>query len=280
MSMSINKILKNSFLYVALSTFAVTFILPLVYALYTSFKDLKDVEKMFVSFESLNLDSYIRLITHYQNAGGGIVKWYINTIIMTGIIVIGCCIISSMSGYALAKLDFKGKKGVFIIVLATMMIPYHMILIPVYIMMAKIGWLNTFAALTIPYLYQCLYIFLMRQFISTIPDALLEAARIDGMSKFGAFFSIVLPLIKPALATTIILSFTGTWNSYLIPTTFVNKESMYTLVQGLNAAKDQFFDRVNVTMAGVILTTIPVIIVFLVFQRYYIEGVASTGIKG
>ncbi len=275
-----NKVLKNSLLYTALTFFAVVFILPLFYAFYTSLKDLKDVNTFFVGVESLNLDSYTRLVTHYQNAGGGIGVWYLNTIIMTGIIVAGCCIISSMAGFALAKLNFPGKKLIFIIVLATMMIPYHMILIPVYIMMSKFGWLNTFAALTVPYLYQCLYIFLMRQFISTIPNELLEAARIDGMTKIGAFFKIILPLTKPALATTIIISFTGTWNSYLIPTTFVNKEKMYTLVQGLNAAKDQFFDRVNVTMAGVILTTIPVIVVFLIFQKHYIEGVASTGIKG
>ncbi len=274
------KNIKNAILYIFLSAFSVIFILPLVFAIYTSVKDLQDVNTLFVGFEKLNLDSYIRLITHYQNAGGGIAVWYMNTIVMTAIIVLGCCLFSSMAGYALAKLKFPGKKLIFLIVLATMMIPYHMILIPVYITMAKIGWLNTMASLTVPYLYQCLYIFLMRQFISTIPNELLEAARIDGLSKIGAFFRIIVPLIKPAFATTIIISFTNTWNSYLIPSTFVNQEKMYTLVQGLNSAKDQFFDRLNVTMAGVVLTTIPVIIVFLLFQRYYIEGVASTGIKG
>lgn len=272
--------LKKSILHAVLAAFAVFFILPLFYAVFTSLKDLRDVENLISGFDRLNLDSYIRIIVNYQNAGGGIGKWYLNTIIVTAIIVTGCCIISSMAGYALAKLNFPGKKLIFLIVLTTMMIPYHMILIPVYITMAKIHWLNTFAALTVPYLYQCLYIFLMRQFIGTIPNELLEAARIDGMTKAVAFFRIILPLTKPAIATTIIISFTGTWNSYLIPTTFVNKESMYTLVQGLNAAKDQFFDRVNVTMAGVVLTTIPVILVFLLFQKYYIEGVASTGIKG
>lgn len=271
---------RKILIYSALSAFAIIFVMPLIYAVYTSLKSLQDVEKLVVGFDKLNFDSYVRLLSHYQSAGGGIARWYLNTIIMTVIIVTGCCIISSMAGYALSKLNFKGKNLVFFIVLATMMIPYHMILIPVYIMMSKLGWLNSFAALTIPYLYQCLYIFLMRQFFGSIPNELLEAARIDGLTKIGAFFKIMLPLSKPVMATIIILSFTGTWNSYLIPTTFVNKESMFTLVQGLNAAKDQFFDRVNVTMAGVVLTTIPVIIVFLLFQKHYIEGVASTGIKG
>ncbi len=267
-------------LYTVLVSFAVIFALPLLYAVFTSFKQLKDVENLFVSMEQLSLESYIKLIMHYQDVGGGIGRWYINTIIMTAIIVIGSCLISSMAGYALSKLKFPGKKLIFIIVLATMMIPYHIILIPVYIMMAKLGWLNTFASLTIPYLYQCMYIFLFRQFFGSIPNELLEAAKIDGLTKAGAFFKIMLPLSKPVFATIIIIAFTGTWNSYLIPVTFTNKESMFTLVQGLNAAKDQFFDRVNVTMAGVILTTIPVIIVFLIFQKYYVAGIASTGIKG
>lgn len=272
--------LKKSGIYALLALFAVIFVLPLLYAVYTSFKQFKDVEKIFVSFDQLTFESYTRLITHYQDIGGGIGRWYINTIVVTGIIVIGACLISSMSGYALSKLRFPGRNLVFIIVLATMMIPYQMILIPVYIMMAKFGWLNTFASLTVPYLYQAMYIFLFRQFFGTIPNELLEAAKIDGLTKAGAFFRILMPLSKPVFATVIIIAFTGTWNSYLIPVTFTNKESMFTLIQGLNAAKDQFFDRTNVTMAGVVLTTIPVIIVFLIFQRYYVEGIASTGIKG
>lgn len=271
---------KNIFLYSIMTLFAGFFILPIFYAVYTSLKDLKDVEKFVIDPTQLNFDSYTRIIVNYQSADGGIGRWYLNTLIMTLIIITGCVVISSMTGFALSKLSFPGKKLVFIIVLATMMIPYHMILIPVYIMMAKLHWLNTFAALTVPYLYQCLYIFLMRQFINTIPNELLEAAKIDGMNRLGTFLRVVLPLCKPALITIVILSFTGTWNSFLIPSTFINRQNMYTLVQGLNAAKDQFFDRVNVTMAGVVLTTIPVIVVFLIFQKYYIEGVASTGIKG
>jgi multiple sugar transport system permease protein len=263
-----------------LSAFAVVFILPLLHATYTSFKQLKDVGKFIVGFDQLSTESYTRLLTHFQHMGGGVPRWYFNTIVMTAIIVAGCCLISSMAGYALSKLKFPGRNLIFVIVLATLMVPYQMILIPVYITMAKIGWLNSFAAITVPYLYQCMYIFLMKQFFGTIPNELLEAAKIDGLTKTGAFFKIMLPLSKPALATIVIVSFTGTWNSYLIPTTFINKPEMFTLVQGLNAAKDQFFDRVNVTMAGVVLTTIPVILVFLIFQKYYIEGVASTGIKG
>jgi multiple sugar transport system permease protein len=270
---------KKILLIFVLTIFAAVFILPLLYALYTSLKDLQDVETIFVGLDRLNFDSYKRLLGHYGQSGG-IPRWYLNTIITTVIVSAGCCIFSSMAGYSLAKLAFPGKRLIFMIILITMMIPYHMILIPVYIMMTKIGWLNTYLAITVPYLYQCIYIFMMRQFFSTIPNTLLEAAKIDGMSKARIFFSIMLPLAKPSLATIIILSFASNWNSYLVPYTFINHEKMFTLVQGLNAAKDQFFDRVNVTMAGVVLTTLPVIVVFLIFQKYYIMGIASTGIKG
>lgn len=268
------------FLYLILSIFALIFILPLFYSVITSFKELKYVDTLFGGWNNLNFDSYMRILDQYKSYGGGVPRWYLNSIIMTLTIVIGCCATATMTGYALAKLKFPGKNIIFLIVIGTMAIPYHMILIPVYIMMAKIGWLNSMWALTIPYLYQCLYIFLLKQFFASIPNELLEAARIDGMSKIGVFFKIMLPLSKQALATVVILSFTGTWNSYLVPLTFVNRPEMYTLVQGLNAAKDQFFDRANVTMAGVVLTTIPVILVFLKFQKYYIQGIASTGIKG
>lgn len=271
--MRTKKIIGKILLYAVLTLFSVAFILPLVYSLYTSLLELKDVDKL-VGVNRWTFDNYVKLINTYP-----VGKWYSNTIIMTAIILAGNCVTNTMAGYALSKLNFRGKKLIFFIILATMMVPYHMILIPVYIMMAKLGWLNTFAGLTVPYLYQCLYIFLMRQFFMSIPDELLEASRIDGLTKAGAFFRIVLPLSMPAMATMLIISFTGTWNSYLIPSTFVSREDMYVLVVGLNTAKDLFFDRTNLTMAGVVLTTIPVILFFLIFQKQYVEGVATTGLK-
>lgn len=269
MSSKIRKVL----LYIILALFSIIFILPFVYALYTSFLELQDVDKI-VGFNRMTMDNYKTLITNYP-----IGKWYRNTIIMTAIILLGNCFTNTMAGYALSKLKFKGQRVIFFIVLATMMVPYQMILIPVYIMMAKIGWLNSFASLTVPYLYQCLYIFLMRQFYASIPNELLEAARIDGLTKAGAFFKIVMPLSKSAMVTMMIISFTGTWNSYMIPSTFVSKEDMYVLTVGLNTTKDLFFDRTNLTMAGVVLTTIPVIIFFLIFQKQYVQGIATSGLK-
>lgn len=264
---------RKILIYILLTMLSLVFVIPLVYSLYTSLLQLKDVDKL-VGIGSLTLDNYITLLSKYP-----IAQWYLNTIIMTAIILVGNLFINTMAGYALAKLNFPGKNIVFILILLTMMVPYHLILIPVYVMMAKIKWLDSFLALTVPYLYQCLYIFLMKQFFTSIPNELLEAARIDGLSKIGIFFKIILPLSKPVIATMLIISFTGTWNSYMIPSTFVSKEAMNVLVVGLNSIKDLFFERINLTMAGVILTTIPVIIFFLIFQKHYVQGIATTGIK-
>lgn len=271
-----SKMMNRGITYVLLILFAFIFLLPFIYALYTSFLDLKDLDHI-VHASQLTLDNYKRF---WNNDAYNIPRWYFNSIMMTTIIIGGNIIINTMAAYALAKLEFPGKKIISFIIVGTMMIPYHMILIPVYVKMAKLGWLNTFASLTIPYLYQCLYIFMLRQFFISIPDSLMEAARIDGLTKIGAFTKILLPLSKPSIVTMIILAFTGTWNSYLIPSTMVNRKEMFVLVVGLNSVKDQFFERTNLVMAGVVITTLPVILMFLIFQKQYVEGVATSGIKG
>lgn len=271
-----SKMMNRGIAYILLILFAFIFLLPFIYALYTSFLDLKDLDHI-VHVSQLTLDNYKRF---WNNDAYNIPRWYFNSITMTTIIIGGNIIINTMAAYALAKLEFPGKKIISFIIVGTMMIPYHMILIPVYVKMAKLGWLNTFASLTIPYLYQCLYIFMLRQFFISIPDSLMEAARIDGLTKIGAFTKILLPLSKPSIVTMIILAFTGTWNSYLIPSTMVNRKEMFVLVVGLNSVKDQFFERTNLVMAGVVITTLPVILMFLIFQKQYVEGVATSGIKG
>jgi multiple sugar transport system permease protein len=266
----------NLLMLLLLSLFALIFILPFLYAIYTSLQDLKDVNSI-VGLYRLSFDNYIMFFT---NPLYMVPRWLWNSTLMTAIIIAGNIVINTMAGYALAKLDFPGKKLVFFIVVATLMIPYHMILIPVYVNMARLGWLNTMLALTVPYLYQCIYVFLMRQFFMSVPNELLEAARIDGLTKAGAFFRIVMPLAKPGLITMIILSFTGTWNSFLIPSIMIDRREMYVLIVGLNSVKDQFFERTNIIMAGVVLVTIPVIIMFMLFQKQYVEGVATSGLKG
>lgn len=270
-----NKVPKFA-VYIAIVILALVFSAPFLYTLYTSFIPIKYVNT-FTGLENWNLDNYK---TFFTSDAYSVTKWLFNTVIMTGIILIGNLLINPMVAYALAKLDFVGKKLIFWIVVVTMMIPYHMILIPVYVNMAKLGWLNSFAALTVPFLYQAIYIFMLRQFFIGVPNELIEAARMDGLTKMGAFWRIVYPLSKPVLITVAILTFAGTWNSYLIPSTLANTPDKYVLVVGLNSVKDMFFENTPLIMAGVVLTTLPILVFFFVFQKQYMEGISNSGLKG
>jgi len=272
----INKKFTLLGIYAVITIVGCMFILPFAYTLYTSFVPMQYVNKI-TGISNWTLDNYKLFFT---NEAYNVPKWFLNTVIMTGIVIIGNLMINPMAGFALAKLDFAGKKIIYWIVVATMMVPYHMILIPVYVNMAQIGWLNSFAALTVPFLYQCLYIFMMRQFFISVPNEFIEAARLDGLTKMGAFWRIVYPLAKSPLITMSILAFAGTWNSYLIPSTLANSPDKYVLVVGLNSVKDMFFENTPLIMAGVVLSMLPILIFFFFFQKQYMEGISSSGVKG
>jgi multiple sugar transport system permease protein len=159
------------------------------------------------------------------------------------------------------------------------MVPLQAYLIPLYLQVANLQWLNTYWALTIPFLGYTFYIFLMRQSFLTLPKDLEDAAEVDGLSKLGVFFRIALPLSYTAVVTQAILGFTSTWNSFLIPVTMTNDPSVFVLTVGLNTLKSQYYDFPTVTMAGVILLTVPVIVVFIAFQRYIVPSLATSGLK-
>jgi multiple sugar transport system permease protein len=262
--------------YVLLIVFGFLFALPFLYTLYASLVTMEDVNKL-AGISKWTLANYKLFFT---NDAYNVPKWLVNTIIMTAIVILGNLIVNPMAAFALAKLKFAGKQAIYWIVVASMMVPYHMILIPVYVNVAKLGWLNSFAGLTVPFLYQCLYIFMLRQFFVGVPEEFIEAARLDGLTKVGAFWRIVYPLARSPLITMSILAFAGTWNSYLIPSTFTNIPDKYVLVVGLNSVKDMFFENTPLIMAGVVLTTLPILVFFFIFQKQYIEGVSSSGVKG
>lgn len=271
--MQASKNFKATLFYVLLSMLAVLFLLPLAYAIYNSLLPLDKVNQV-VSPKYFSLGAYHTLFTERP-----IARWFQNTFIMAAITLLGQLTTSLLAGYALAKLHFGGKKVVYAIVLVTLMIPFQVLLTPLYIMVAKLHWINTMAGLTVPFLMNSLYIFMARQFFVTIPDELLEAARIDGLSHAGGFWRIILPLSKPIIVTITIFNFTQSWNAYLVPSTFTTTQNCYTLVVGLNTLKDTFFMRTNLTMAGVVVITLPVLILFLCLQKQFVEGIATTGIK-
>ncbi len=178
-----------------------------------------------------------------------------------------------------AKFDFWGKEFIFIMILSTMMIPFAVTMIPLYLIMSKIGWVDSHLALIIPGLYSTFGIFLMRQFMSTIPNELREAAIVDGCGEFRTFWSIILPQCKSALAALGIFTFMWNWDNFLWPLIVLNSENNFTLPVGLSMFSRQWWTNYGLVMAGATVSVIPILIVFFIFQRHFIEGIVLTGLK-
>jgi multiple sugar transport system permease protein len=183
-------------------------------------------------------------------------------------------------GFVLGKYEFKGKEAIFYGILATMMLPGTVLLIPNYQIVVWLGWINTYAALIVPAAFNTFGIFMMRQFMHSVPDELLDAARIDGASEPRIFAQIVVPLVRPALATLAIFQFMGSWNAYFWPLIVLTKEKMFTVPVGLAAFSSGYEPNFSSRNAGAFITIIPVVIVFLLFQRHIIRGMALTGMAG
>lgn len=205
-----------------------------------------------------------------------------NTLIVTTIYSIGALLIPSLAAYAFAKLRFPGRDQLFLVFLATMMVPSQVNLIPNYLSMKILGWLNTYRALIIPPLANVFNIFFLRQYMRSIPNELSEAARIDGASDRLIFFRVIIPLIKPALATLAILNFTGMWRDFLWPAIVATDNSMYTLQVALYTlfGQNQASTTFGVVMAGAVLVLLPLFIIFIFGQKFIIQGISMSGIKG
>jgi multiple sugar transport system permease protein len=207
-------------------------------------------------------------------------RYFFNSAVVAGIVTAGVLIISSMAGYAFAKLEFPGKRVLFVLVLSTLMIPIFVTFMPLFVLVTNLGLANTHAALILPWLANALGVFLMRQYIIGLPDELLEAARIDGAGEYTIFFRVVLPLCGPALATLAVLTFVAQWNSFLWPLVVASTEDMFTLPVAVALfATGQQETNLALQLAGATVVVLPMIILFFAMQRYVIQGVARTGIK-
>lgn len=209
-----------------------------------------------------------------------IATYFVNSVVVALFTVLGTLLFCSMVGYALAKLEFAGKRIVFALVLVTLMVPGVVTFVPLFVVVSRLGLVSTYAALILPFLAGPLGVFLMRQFIQEIPDALLEAARIDGASEVRIFAGIIMPLCGPALATLAILTFLGSWNNFLWPLVVAQSEDMYTLPVALSLySVGQNSTNYGVLLAGSVLVITPVLLLFVALQRYFTQGIAVTGIK-
>ena len=226
--------------------------------------------------ENPTFDNFDRLLSRLDFP-----RFFLNSAIVAAVITAGNLVFAPMLGWALAKLEFRGKKVILLLVLATLMLPASATLIPLFILMSSLNLVNTYPGLVLPFLAGPLGVFLTRQFFLGIPTELIEAARIDGAGEFRIFWRIAMPLATPVLATLGILTFLGAWNGFLYPLVMAQEPEMYTLPVALATfATGQFQADHGMLMAGSVILVLPVLIVFVLMQRWITEGVATTGLKG
>ena len=223
--------------------------------------------------QDTTVEYYVRLFTELDFG-----RYLVNTLIVVAIGAVGL-LFMAMAGFAFAKYDFRGKAGLFFLVIATMMIPVQVTMIPTYLILNGMKLTNTLVGIALPTLVSGFSIFLFRQFMTTIPTEMLEAARIDGAGEFRIFWRIVLPMSGPILAVQVVLTFIAGWNSFLWPLIIASDQKLYTLSVGLSLLNQQLAVNPSLQMAAASVMVIPILIVFIIFQRYVIQGFALSGLK-
>lgn len=264
-------------LYGLLILYAVVTFLPFAWAFSTSLKPLSEIASGGVNLipQNFTLENYRQIFTQEPLFS----RWLWNSAIAAICITLLNLIFNSMAGYALARIPFPGNRFWFLIILAALMIPGQITLLPKFLILKSFGWLNTYQGLIVPATINATFIFMMRQFFINFPRELEEAAAIDGLGRFGTFFQIVLPLAKPALAAQTIFVFMGAWNDFLLPLVIMSDPEMFTLPLGLNAFKGEYVSYWNYIMAASMVFTLPALVIYAFFNRYFIQGVTFTGGK-
>jgi multiple sugar transport system permease protein len=258
---------------------ALSFFYPFLLSITTSFKPLPEIADNPVALfpQTWTTEGYERM------RGLNVGRWMFNSAFVAMASTLGNILFASMAGYALARLRFPGHNLVFLGILGTMMIPGIVLLIPMFIVLKQLNFIDTYYGLIVPKLTTAFGVFLMKQFFESIPREMEEAARIDGANPFQTFFRVVLPLARPALAALVIFSFQGAWNDFMFPLIVISvNQELYTLPLGLAVLRGGLGENLqwNAILAGALITTLPMAIIFLFFQRYFVEGISYGGLKG
>jgi len=264
-------------IYAFLIIFTISSLGPLVYTAISSFKTPGAV----LAFPPSLLPSPWVWSNFQQIISNSLfLRWILNAFIYAGAALVLNTLFSAMAGYAIARLNFPGKEFIFTLTLAVMMIPLAVTLIPKFLVMDNLGLLNTYFALILPAMAQPFTVFLMVQFMKGLPKELEESAMIDGATRWRTFWSIILPLVKPALTAAAIVSFQAAWNDFMWPLVVLGTQNMYTLPLGLFFYKSANYTQYNLLIAASMFNTIPILILFFIFQRYFIEGATAAAVKG
>ncbi|MDD2522393.1 MAG: carbohydrate ABC transporter permease [Anaerolineaceae bacterium] len=273
---------KTFFRYLLLIVIGIIMLLPFVMAFLGTVKTDQEILAYPPKFfpEVWHWDNWSRVWNTDLGQGGTFPRWIANTAFLSVSVAVSQALFGSMAAYAFSRLKFAGRDAVFNFMLATMMIPGAVTLIPAYVLMTKLQLINSFWSLILPGLVSAGSIFTLTSFFRSIPVDLEEAAIIDGATHMQIFTTVILPLARPAILTVLILQFQGMWNSFMQPLLYLNSPDKYVLNVALSIFQQQYKSQWNLTLVGAMFNAIPVLILFFIFSRYYIEGVSYAGIKG
>ena len=264
-------------IFILLVILALLVLVPIIWMTLSAFKPEKEIISWPPTFvpQSLTVENFVDVQDRIN-----ILRYMLNSVIYAGGTTLLAVIVNSMAGYAYAFYDFKGKTGLFLMTLATMMVPFQVIMVPLFLVVFKLGMYDSYWGLIIPRVAVAGSIFMMRAAFSGIPKELAEAARIDGLSEMGIFWRIMMPQVKPAAITLIILSINGSWNDLLWPMIVTSKTQMRTLANGLALFIGQNTIEYGAAFAGALISLLPMFILYMAGQKYFVEGMASAGLKG
>jgi len=271
------KLAKNTFLYIVLTICSAWMIFPFAWMILSSLKSESEIFTTPIKWipDTLFWDNYVRAWTEVPFA-----LYYWNTTKLVVITILVLLFTCSLAGYAFSKIKFPERDGIFLVYLSTMMIPYQVIMIPQFLIMKNIGLIDSHLSLILLGAVNPFGVFLFRQFFSSIPDEMLEAAKIDGLSEFGIYMKIVLPLMKPAIATLVIFSFMHTWNDFLGPLIYLTTDELFTLQLGMQRFIGQYNTEYGPLMAASVSSLIPTIVVYILAQDYFVKGIVGSSVKG
>lgn len=276
---STSALVYRSLAYIGLSLAAVTMVIPFVWMISTSFKEASEIRRPEFFPTSIEFNNYEEVILDTD-----LPRWYLNSLVVAVISTASVALFDTLSGYVFAKFQFPGKRIIFILFLSSLMVPTEMLIIPWYIMAVHppVGptWVDTYWGIAFPGLITAAGIFLMRQFMEGVPDELLDAGRIDGVSEFGLFWRIAVPLSLPAIGALCIFNFLGNWNAFIWPLIATSSRAMMTLPVGLQFFSTEAGADWHLIMTGATLSVVPLLAIVIFFQRYIIEGITLTGLKG
>lgn len=262
--------------YILLTVGVVPMLVPFVWMVSSAFKPLPEVMRIPPTWVPEH-PTFANFVAIFQQLPFG--RYLLNSVLVAAIVVAGVLVVSAMGGYAFSKFQFPGREVLFILMLASLMVPFQVRMIPLYLISIKLRLVDTLLGVAFPWLFDAFGIFLMRQFIHTIPSELMEAARIDGAGELRIFGQIVLPLIKPALAALGIFTLVGNWEEFLWPLIVTSSDASRTIPVGLQRFSEQYMSNIHWQMAGAVVAVAPLIVAFFFFQRQFIQGITLTGLK-